>query len=297
MPAAVMIVLLLGAIAVDLSIVALRHQQAVDAAASAANDAATAGLDRNALRTGKGYALDPGLVRQAVDHSIASQGLTDLLAAPPEVGRPTPRSVRVVLTLRADYVFARALPDMPRSTTVQGRGHRRRRVRPRMTATSRTHHPPAATCKGDSHVRCGPTDHGRAAGGRPSREHTFNFDIAATPEEVWKALHPPIRPSPDGGPRVIEHGDVRITVLFEGDADGQGLVRTCTYRVPKLLLSGGVGGLVGVRRRARARPSSRATRPSASRCRPRRRAGTASSPSATAAPASTSARPTTPSTR
>ena len=73
------------------------------------------------------------------------------------------------------------------------------------------------------------------------REHAFHFDIEATPEEVWKALHPPVRPNPGGGPRVIEHGDVRIEILNEGDANGQGLVRTCTYRVPKLLLSGGVG--------------------------------------------------------
>jgi hypothetical protein len=73
------------------------------------------------------------------------------------------------------------------------------------------------------------------------QEHSFSFEIEATPDEVWRALHPRPRPNPDGGPRVIEHGDVRIEILSEGDDDGQGLVRTCTYRVPKLLLSGGVG--------------------------------------------------------
>ena len=73
------------------------------------------------------------------------------------------------------------------------------------------------------------------------REHTFSFEIEATPSEVWAALHPPMRPPRDGGRRVIEHGDVRIEILFGGDENGQGLVRTCTFRVPKLLLSGGVG--------------------------------------------------------
>ena len=73
------------------------------------------------------------------------------------------------------------------------------------------------------------------------REHTFSFEVEATPEEVWAALHPPARPDPTGGPRVIEHGGVRIEILSEGDADGQGLVRTCTYAVPRWLLSGGVG--------------------------------------------------------
>jgi hypothetical protein len=40
---------------------------------------------------------------------------------------------------------------------------------------------------------------------------------------------------------VIEHGDVRIEILHEGDETGTGLVRTCTFPVPRLLLSGGVG--------------------------------------------------------
>jgi hypothetical protein len=40
---------------------------------------------------------------------------------------------------------------------------------------------------------------------------------------------------------VLEHGDVRIEIWFEGDEHGRGLVRTCTFPVPRLLLSGGVG--------------------------------------------------------
>ena len=73
------------------------------------------------------------------------------------------------------------------------------------------------------------------------REHTFSFDVDATPEEVWRALHPRPRPTPPGEPRVIEHGDVRIEIINEGDEKGEGLVRTCTFPVPKFLLSGGVG--------------------------------------------------------
>jgi hypothetical protein len=74
------------------------------------------------------------------------------------------------------------------------------------------------------------------------QEHSFSFVIDATPEEVWQALHPPVTvPARAGQPRVIEHGDVRIEILHEGNEDGEGLVRTCTFRVPKLLLSGGVG--------------------------------------------------------
>ncbi len=73
------------------------------------------------------------------------------------------------------------------------------------------------------------------------QRHEFHFDIDATREEVWASLHPTPRPNADGGRRVIEHGDVRIEIVKEGDDVGDGLVRTCTFRVPKLLLSGGVG--------------------------------------------------------
>ncbi len=67
------------------------------------------------------------------------------------------------------------------------------------------------------------------------REHEFSFDVEATPQEVWRALHPRL----DRG--VIEHGDVRIEIVHPGDENGVGLVRYCTFRVPRYLLSGGVG--------------------------------------------------------
>jgi hypothetical protein len=71
--------------------------------------------------------------------------------------------------------------------------------------------------------------------------HEFSFEVDATPAEVWRALHPTLRPGPSGERRVIEHGDVRIEIVHPGDDDGLGLVRHCTFRVPRYLLSGGVG--------------------------------------------------------
>ncbi len=59
--------------------------------------------------------------------------------------------------------------------------------------------------------------------------------------EVWKALHPRLPPMPPGERFVIEHGDVRIEIVHPGDANGVGLVRQCTFRVPRYLGSGGVG--------------------------------------------------------
>jgi hypothetical protein len=118
MPAAVLIVLLLGAIAVDLTVIHLDQRTGISAAGSAANDAVTYGLDQAALRRGDGYRLDPDRVQQAVYDSLDAQGVTDDLAAPPRITITAPDTVTVALDLRADYIFARALPHGPRSTTI-----------------------------------------------------------------------------------------------------------------------------------------------------------------------------------
>jgi len=75
------------------------------------------------------------------------------------------------------------------------------------------------------------------------REHRFSFEVDATPDEVWGVLHPPppAKEPGDTANRVFEYGGVRIEIQREGDADGAGLVRRCTFQVPKLLLTGGVG--------------------------------------------------------
>ena len=81
------------------------------------------------------------------------------------------------------------------------------------------------------------------------REHGFSFEVAATPEEVWRALHPRLPTMPPGERFTIQHGDVRIEIVHPGDADGLGLVRQCWFRVPRYLLSGGDGPVVGGRHR------------------------------------------------
>ena len=73
------------------------------------------------------------------------------------------------------------------------------------------------------------------------RQHTYSFEVDGTPAEVWAALHPRPRTRTDGSRRVIEHGDVRIEIVHEGDDKGEGLVRRCWFRVPKFLGSGGIG--------------------------------------------------------
>jgi hypothetical protein len=120
MPAALLIVLLLGAIAVDLTNVQLRQRQAMAAAASAANDAVTIGLDQDALRRGEGYHLDHERVVRTVLESLDDHDLTDDLTEAPRVEVTGPDTVTVSIRLRADYVFARSLPGAPSGTQVRG---------------------------------------------------------------------------------------------------------------------------------------------------------------------------------
>jgi hypothetical protein len=65
------------------------------------------------------------------------------------------------------------------------------------------------------------------------QEHHYHVDIEATPEELWKLFW-------FRAPR-SESGDVTIEILHPGDEIGNGLVRHCTFRVPRYLLSGGQG--------------------------------------------------------
>lgn len=66
------------------------------------------------------------------------------------------------------------------------------------------------------------------------QDHSFSFEVGGTPQEIWSLFWGRRR-------RVIEHGDVRIEYLHWGDETGEGRIRHCHFRVPRYLLSGGVG--------------------------------------------------------
>jgi hypothetical protein len=65
------------------------------------------------------------------------------------------------------------------------------------------------------------------------QEHQHSVDVDGTPSEVWQLFW-------YRGPRP-KRGPVHIDILHPGDEVGEGLVRHCTFRVPKYLLTGGVG--------------------------------------------------------
>jgi hypothetical protein len=68
----------------------------------------------------------------------------------------------------------------------------------------------------------------------PVQDHRYSVDIDATPEEVWRVFWSHRRGR-------VQHGDVTIEILHPGDETGEGLVRHCTFPVPRWLLSGGTG--------------------------------------------------------
>jgi hypothetical protein len=66
------------------------------------------------------------------------------------------------------------------------------------------------------------------------QEHHYAVEVEGTPEEVWKLFW-------FRGRRPRTSGGVTIEILHPGDEVGEGLVRHCTFPVPRYLLSGGVG--------------------------------------------------------
>jgi hypothetical protein len=69
--------------------------------------------------------------------------------------------------------------------------------------------------------------------------HEVTFEVTAPHYKVWRMFHPK---TPEGAtvPRTFSHPNGTITILKDGNDDGEGLVRTATFPVPKWLLSGGV---------------------------------------------------------
>jgi len=118
MPAAVLVVIILGAIAVDQAVVFTRQRELIAAAEAAANDAAGYGIDRDAF-----YRLNQVVFRldratEAAQAALEARGT----AAAPTV-RLSPDGTRVEVSLRAEvpYLFAKAVPGAPDSTEVRAR--------------------------------------------------------------------------------------------------------------------------------------------------------------------------------
>ena len=109
MPAGVLVVLLLGAIAFDLSLVFLRQRQASSLATDVANDIATAALDEAGFRRDGAFRLDPDRAEQLGVDLVLVSDLREVVEDV-EVLVVGADEVSVRLVLQVDYVFARAIP-------------------------------------------------------------------------------------------------------------------------------------------------------------------------------------------
>ncbi len=105
MPAAVLILIVLGALAVDFTAVHLRQRELENAADAAANDAAAAAVDQQILRTSGEIVLDPALAAQVIAASVGARNLDDAAIA----GASTSgNEVTVTLTMSVEYIFGKA---------------------------------------------------------------------------------------------------------------------------------------------------------------------------------------------
>jgi len=111
MPAAVLIMLLLGAIAIDSAIVYLGQRQAYNVAFDAANDAAGAGIDLHAARTRGEIVYDPDRVQALAAQAVGAAGIDDL-----ELVSARVEGADVVVTVRrtVEHLFVQALGDPAR---------------------------------------------------------------------------------------------------------------------------------------------------------------------------------------
>jgi len=130
-PAAVLVLVILGALAVDFSIVYLGEREAADLAAALANDAASA-LDEVAFygaadEDGSGAGGSDGEFRLDEDRAAAliaarvdaRQGDRFTVVGQPRLSLDGATRLRVTVTAEVPLVFSRALPGAPRVATVE----------------------------------------------------------------------------------------------------------------------------------------------------------------------------------
>jgi hypothetical protein len=124
MPAAVMIMLVLGAIAIDIGLGAVRARELRAVAASSANDSLAA-LDVTALRTEGQLVIDPTRATEIVAEAIARGPLPQatierVTIGHDPLGRP---EITIQLGLDVDLIIAPALPGAPTNIHVSATEH------------------------------------------------------------------------------------------------------------------------------------------------------------------------------
>ncbi|MHB1534002.1 MAG: hypothetical protein ACYC1D_05205 [Acidimicrobiales bacterium] len=112
-PVGFLVLIILGAIAVDSANLFLAQRQLSDALAAAASDASTAGLSNQAFYTRGQVLIDPRLAAPVVCQAVAAQSASDLRDVHLFIAVTGP-VIEVRGTANVDAVFGRALPGVGR---------------------------------------------------------------------------------------------------------------------------------------------------------------------------------------
>ena len=119
-PAAVLVLFVLGALVVDNASVWLGQRELENTASVAATDAASAVADAPFYSFGK-VALDPAAATRVALASVGDARLSGVTLTGPPVVQVEGRQVCVSLTGTVRPVFGRAIPGFGSTTTVHGR--------------------------------------------------------------------------------------------------------------------------------------------------------------------------------
>lgn len=117
-PAGVLVLLVLAAIAIDLSTMHLGRRELLRTAAQAADDAA-AMLDVAAVRRGDLHTLDRVAAERVVRAEISSAHLAGTVVGPPVVAiDPATGAVTVTVAMDLEHVFGRVVPGIGRTERI-----------------------------------------------------------------------------------------------------------------------------------------------------------------------------------
>ena len=117
-PAAVLVLVILAAIAVDSSVVLLGQRELANAAAAAANDAATVAIDVERLRREDCIeVLDDRAYEVAVAAALVQTDAVEILPSDVEV-TVTDLQVSVAMSGTVEHLFAKAVPGGRRTSRV-----------------------------------------------------------------------------------------------------------------------------------------------------------------------------------
>ena len=119
-PAAVLVLVVLGAIAVDFGLAFLAQRELTSAAAAAANDAAGAALSDAAFYGARGVEIDPARAERVAADAVGARRPGGVMVRSVTVRVAGPQ-VCVTVEGEVPYVFAPVVPGVARSAVVRGR--------------------------------------------------------------------------------------------------------------------------------------------------------------------------------